>query len=166
MAYRRDLFDKIGQFDTALDVGTITNGGGDLEMFFRVLKEGHTLVYEPNAVVLHRHRRDYERLRTQLTNNGIGFYSYMVRSALRYPNERFAFARLGLWWLWWWNIRRLLISFWHPQRFPRDLIIAELRGSLTGLTRYQRSKRIAAAIASSFACDEGPTTHQDEGCQL
>ena len=57
MAYRRSLFDKIGYFDPALDVGTATNGGGDLEMFFRVLKEGYVLVYEPRAVVRHRHRR-------------------------------------------------------------------------------------------------------------
>jgi hypothetical protein len=42
MAYRRSLFAQIGYFDPALDVGTVTNGGGDLEMFFRVLKHGHT----------------------------------------------------------------------------------------------------------------------------
>jgi hypothetical protein len=36
MAYRRCVFDAVGLFDAALDVGTVTNGGGDLEMFFRV----------------------------------------------------------------------------------------------------------------------------------
>jgi glycosyltransferase involved in cell wall biosynthesis len=166
MAYRRSLFDRVGRFDTALDVGTVTNGGGDLEMFFRVLKEGHALVYEPCAVVLHRHRRDYAQLRTQLANNGIGFYSYIVRSALHYKDERFAFARLGLWWFWWWNIRRLLISFLRPQRFPRDLIIAELRGSLKGLTRYHKSRRIAAKIASSFARAEQAGARPCEGREL
>jgi hypothetical protein len=44
MASRRSLFEfeRIGGFDPALDVGTLTDGGGDLEMFFRVLQEGHT----------------------------------------------------------------------------------------------------------------------------
>lgn len=154
MAYRRSIFDLIGHFDTALDVGTVTNGGGDLEMFFRVLKEGGVLVYEPGALVFHCHRRDYEQLRAQITNNGIGFYSYIVRSATYYPDERFAFLRLGLWWLWWWNIRRLLISFIRPSRFPRDLILAELRGSLKGLTRYRKSRRAAARIARDFASAE------------
>ena len=51
-------FDRIGAFDPALDVGTPTRGGGDLEMFFRVLKDGYALVYEPRAIVRHRHRRD------------------------------------------------------------------------------------------------------------
>jgi len=147
MAYRRSLFDEIGYFDPALDVGTVTNGGGDLDMFFRVLAEGHTLVYEPSAIVRHRHRRDYAQLRTQIRNNGIGLYSYLVRGALAYPGERSALIRLGLWWLWWWNIRRLLISLMHPGRFPRDLILAELGGSLIGLGRYQKARRTAVQIA-------------------
>jgi GT2 family glycosyltransferase len=150
MAYRRCLFERLGGFDPALDVGTVTNGGGDLEMFFRVLQEGYTLVYEPSALVRHRHRRDYAQLRTQIINNGIGLYAYLVRSALTYRDERWAFLRLGLWWLWWWNIRRLLISVVHPGRFPRDLILGELRGSLIGLGRYQKARRISARIAQSF----------------
>jgi glycosyltransferase involved in cell wall biosynthesis len=151
MAYRRSVFQQMGAFDTALDVGTVTNGGGDLEMFFRILKEGHMLVYEPKAIVFHRHRRDYAQLRTQLTNNGIGFYSYLVRSARAYPEERFSIIRFGIWWLWWWNIRRLLLSFKDPGEFPRDLILAELRGSFIGLFRYQKSRRIAKKIAQVHA---------------
>jgi GT2 family glycosyltransferase len=154
MAYRRSVFATIGGFDPALDVGTVTNGGGDLEMFFRVLKEGHQLVYEARAVVRHRHRREYAQLRTQLANNGVGFYSYLVRSALVYPDERLGFIRLGLWWFWWWNVRRLLISLVAPSRFPRDLIVAELLGSLIGLGRYRKARQTAAEIAKRF----GPPT--------
>ena len=150
MAFRRSVFDAIGPFDPALDVGTATNGGGDLEMFFRVLKEGHTLVYEPAAIVRHRHRRTYEELRVQLANNGVGFYAYLVRSATAYPEDRFAFARLGAWWFWWWSLRRLVASVFRPKRFPRDLILAELRGSLEGLRRYGRAVRDAAAISRRF----------------
>jgi O-antigen biosynthesis protein len=145
MAFRRRVFDRIGLFDPALDVGTPTNGGGDLEMFFRVLKEGGTLVYEPAAIVRHRHRRTYEALQTQLTNNGIGFYAYLVRSAMHYPDERAAFLRLGAWWLWWWNLRRLAQTFVSSSAYPRDLVLAELRGSFVGLSRYQQSRRMLEA---------------------
>jgi hypothetical protein len=131
-------------------VGTVTHGGGDLEMFFRVLKEGYTLVYEPSALVRHRHRRDYAQLQEQIINNGVGFYAYLVRSALTYRDERWALIRLGLWQLWWWTIRRLLISSTHPGRLPRDLILGELRGSLIGLVRYQQARRTSARIAQSF----------------
>lgn len=146
MAYRRCVFDAIGTFDPALDVGTPTNGGGDLEMFFRVLKEGYTLVYEPRAIVRHRHRRDYARLLVQIRNNGIGFYSHLVRSALAYPEERAALARFGLWWFWFWSVRRLIASVLGRYDFPRDLILAELFGSLRGLRRYGVSTRAIGGL--------------------
>ena len=149
MAYRRCLFNSIGMFDPALDVGTVTNGGGDLEMFFRVLKEGFTLAYEPDALVRHRHRRDYKEFRKQITNNGIGLFSYFVRSALAYPDERFAFLQLGLWWLWHWHIRRLVKSMLRPSRLPRGIIMAELRGTLIGLRRYQQARTVADRIAAA-----------------
>lgn len=141
MAFRRSVFDRIGFFDPALDVGTPTNGGGDLEMFFRVLKEGGMLVYEPAAIVRHRHRRTYAELKTQLANNGIGFYAYLVRSARFYPDERLAFLRLGAWWFLWWNLRRLARSYVDPSAFPRDLILAELTGSIAGLRRYAEARK-------------------------
>ncbi|MFC1975505.1 glycosyltransferase family 2 protein [Chloroflexota bacterium] len=150
MAYRRSVFGQIGLFDPALDVGTVTNGGGDLEMFFRVLKEGHILVYEPEAVIRHRHRREYAKLHTQITNNGIGLYSYFVRSALAYPDERLNFTRLGLWWLWWWYIRRLLISFFSIYPIPRELIWTELWGVLVGLTRYQKARQTVVEITAGY----------------
>ncbi len=149
MAFRRALFGRIGRFDPALDVGTVTNGGGDLEMFFRVLKEGHLLAYEPSAVVRHRHRRSYARLRAQLADNGVGLYSYLVRTALTYPDTRGDIIRFGTWWFWRWSIRRLILSYISPSRFPRDLILAELRGSLAGILRYPRARWHAARIASS-----------------
>ncbi|HEY9877822.1 MAG TPA: glycosyltransferase [Leptolyngbyaceae cyanobacterium] len=149
MAYRRSVFEQIGGFDPALDVGTVTNGAGDLEMFFRILKNGHTLVYEPGAIIRHRHRREYVKLRTQLANNG-SLYSYFICSTLAYPGEGFSFAWLGIWWLFYWNLRRLLMSFIYPMQFPRDLIWAEFKGSFVGLTRYSKACKIAAQIAEDF----------------
>jgi len=153
MAYRRAVFGKIGGFDPALDVGTVTNGGGDIEMFFRVLEEGHTLVYEPAALVWHKHRRTYKELHTQLTNHGIGLYSYLMRSARNYPRRRREIIRFGLWWFWYWNIRRLLKSYITTPRVPRDLIVAELRGALIGLTRYPKAQRRAERIRAEYRAE-------------
>ena len=144
MAFRRAFFHREGGFDPALDVGTPASGGGDLEMFFRVLKTGHALVYEPAAMVRHRHRRDYASLRTQLTNNGIGFYSYLVRTLHVYPAERLGVLRLGVWWWWRWNVWRVLQSLVRPRTFPVDLAVAELKGSVLGLRRYAEARRQAA----------------------
>ncbi len=164
MAYRRSVFSEIGMFDPALDVGTVTNGGGDLDMFFRVLKFGHTLVYEPAAMVRHRHRRDFEHLHTQIANNGIGFYSHLVRNAIEFPEERRGLAKLAWWWLREWNLRRWLQSKFRPVEIPHELISAELRGSFAGLFRYPKAKKRTAALSKErggFALDD-PIMPNDE----
>jgi hypothetical protein len=150
MAFRRRLFDDVGHFDPALGVGTVTQGGEDLDMFFRLLQEGYTLVYEPNALVRHRHRRDYVSLKRQLTNNGIGLASYHVREALAYRNQRPIFIKLHLWWLWHWHIKRLLRALTRPYHFPLDLILAEMKGYLIGVARYSKARRSAQNIAQEF----------------
>lgn len=150
MAFRRRLFELIGYFDPALGVGTVTNGGEDLEMFFRLLHQGYPLIYEPNAFVRHRHRRAYTELRRQLTNNALGVTSFHVCGALHYPDERKKFIWLQWWWLLHWHGKRLAQSLTRPHRFPRDLIWAELNGYLRGFMRYPAARRKAAEIIERF----------------
>jgi GT2 family glycosyltransferase len=156
MAFRKTVFAEIGDFDPALDVGTVTNGGGDLDMFFRVLRSGHTLVYEPAALVRHRHRRDRGQLVRQIANNGIGFYSYLVRNALAQPEDAADIRRLGAWWFCAWDVKRTLLSLLQPGRIDRELSMAELAGSVRGLFRYQRARRAAIAIDPAAAADVAP----------
>lgn len=149
MAYRRSLFDRVGFFDPALDVGTATHGGGDLEMFFRVLKEGFMLAYEPRAIVRHIHRRHYKQLQTQMASWGTGFYAYLVRSAFRYPDERLAIFRLGLWFLRF-QILRLFNSFLQPPAFPRKLFLQQLYGSFIGPFLYYKARRNVTKIVQNL----------------
>ncbi len=150
MAFRRVVFDRIGGFDPALDVGTVTSGGGDLEMFFRVLKHGQTLLYEPAAIVRHRHRREYAQLHRQIACNGLGFYSFVVRSAMTYPDERRAFARFGAWWFGAWSVKRLLRSLVRDIRIPRALVWTELVHSIRGTLRYPKARTLARAIVARY----------------
>lgn len=157
MAFRTSVFDQIGAFDPALDVGTVTNGGGDLEMFFRVLKGGHTLVYEPNAVVFHRHRRDYPTLHKQIANNGIGFVSYLHRTVQHFPDERRNVAHLMTWWGRNWAWQRLKTTYLIPGGIPRDLVLAEIVGAFKGLRRFPEARRKAAQIAAEYDAAASPT---------
>ncbi|MFV9503312.1 MAG: glycosyltransferase [Oscillochloridaceae bacterium umkhey_bin13] len=152
MAYRLAIFDQIGQFDPALDVGTITNGGGDLEMYFRVIKAGHPIVYEPRALVRHRHRRDQKRFQEQIANNGVGLYAYLARSFLNFPDERLAILRLGLWWFWYWYVRSFILSFIRPHEVfrSRQLVLAEVRGVMVGLRCYPQARINARKLSQPF----------------
>ncbi len=157
MAFRLSLFQRIGLFDPALDVGTPTRGGGDLEMFFRVVKNGEGLLYEPGAIVRHRHRRTMPELRRQMADWGIGFASYVLRNFLAYPEERAAFLRLFLKWLWEAQIRRMLYALVRPFPIPLDMIAAEGVGALRGPGRYLASRWRAGRIEENFGPVGGRT---------
>jgi GT2 family glycosyltransferase len=156
MAFRRSLFSRIGGFDPALDVGTVTNGAGDLEMYFRVLHHGETLVYEPNAIVRHRHRRRYADLRTQIANNGVSYAALLERNTAAYPRDGLRFIANALWWLWRWNVRPVLGTLLWRGPVPADLFVAQITGTFRGLGRYRRARRDAAAIAAAHAAAPEP----------
>ncbi len=147
MAFRRQLFERIGTFDPMLDVGTASDGGGDLEMYFRILQEGYVLVYEPRALVRHRHRPESERLRKQMRDWGKGLFVYMRRVSDRYPGERRRFRQLTSWWIWRYIVRRYLLSYVRTTPFQRDLIVQEVRGALRSRRAYRDARRGAERIA-------------------
>lgn len=141
MAFRKEAFDTIGLFDPALDVGTPTNGGGDLDMFFRIIKENYALAYDPRAIVYHKHRDDYRQLKNQIKNNGIGFYSYLVKNFLVYPEQRLSILFLGIWWFYYWILRRGIINLFKYKRLPFALIYLEAIGVFQGLISYFISRK-------------------------
>nr|WP_314144567.1 glycosyltransferase [uncultured Rhodococcus sp.] len=80
-AVRRGRMFDLGGFDESLGVGSPTNGGEDLDMFFRILMAGDQLVYEPGAIVWHRHRADSAALATQARGYGLGLGAWLATVA-------------------------------------------------------------------------------------
>ena len=145
MAFRRLLFERIGGFDPALDVGTPTNGGGDLELFFRVVAEERRCSTSrmPSPA---SHRRSRRALRREISGNGVGFYSHLVRTASVYPEARRPVVHFGLWWLWWWNLRRPFKALLKRDRLPLSLYVTELVGSLIAPWRYRQAVKLSQAV--------------------
>ncbi|HSJ07806.1 MAG TPA: glycosyltransferase family 2 protein [Longimicrobiales bacterium] len=135
MAFRRPVFDDVGLFDPALDVGTPTEAGGDTEMMFRVLAHGHAMVYEPRAVNRHRHRRTWAELERQIHGWGTGMYAFLTRSALSRPRGWWVFGLLALH-----GYASLAGALFHPGGVPRRLILAQLRGGVVGPLRYFQAR--------------------------
>ena len=142
MAFRRQTFDRVGLFDTALDVGTPSNGGGDLDIFHRVLVAGLTIRYEPEALVWHYHRRSQEQLRKQLYNNGRAFGVYLLKIFRTRTVPRSCALRYTLFsWLGGWLVARLLKAVTKRERFPVGLVLAELWGATHALWAYDATYR-------------------------
>ena len=98
----------------------------------------------------HRHRRDYDELRYQLTNNSKGFFSYCIRSINAYPDERFSFFRLWFWWVRKWILRRLVKSYFGKLSIPRDLIMAEIQGFFKSFFLYSKARKSSIKICKQF----------------
>ena len=91
-AVDREMVLRLGGFDEALGAGSPTGGGEDLDMFFRVLRAGGQLVYDPSAVVWHRHRASSDGLAAQSRTYGLGLGAWIAKIAC---DRRTAPAAIG-----------------------------------------------------------------------
>ncbi len=150
MAFRRALFEAVGDFDVALDVGTPTNGGGDIEFFHRVVTAGYVLRYEPAAMARHVHRRDDGELKQQIYNNGRAFGAYLLTIGRNAPHKRVAVLWAALrWWVWDWLLRRLLRSLIRRDGWTARFAFTELRGCCSALWAYRESHKAARQIMAA-----------------
>jgi hypothetical protein len=132
MAFRRESLLAAGGFATELPRAE------DLDAFFRILRDGHALVYEPCAVVTHEHVRDHVALRRRLFGWGYGYTAYLSRVVASEPGYRCravgeiaGFLGYQLRGRWWPALRG-------RGDLPRDLVTAELLGALVGIPGYWR----------------------------
>jgi GT2 family glycosyltransferase len=145
MAFRTEALRALGGFDPALGAGSAALGGDDLAAFFDVLAAGHRLVYEPAAIVRHRHRPDYDSLRRQAYGYGVGLTAYLARTVADDPRRLLGLVA---------RVPRGLAHVLGPDSpkgagrtagFPRELTLRERRGMASGPLHYMRSRREARA---------------------
>lgn len=150
MAFRRDILLKLGGFDDALDTGAPLPGGGDLDIFYRVVRAGYPFVYEPRYLVFHQHRREYEKLRRQYWTWGLGFMAFVVKSYQTDPGKRSQLIRLIGWWIGY-QLDELQKSIRGCHALPPGMILAEMWGGIVGLFgEYPRSLKRIEQIRRQF----------------
>lgn len=152
MAFRREAIVSLGGFDPALDVGTAAGGGGDLDAFQRLIETGGAILYRPDAVVRHVHRRSLGALRRQLFDNGRAYSSVLVAALLRARGTERLRVVVRYWrWIVSWHLRRIVGRLLRREQLPIGLLLAELAGAPLGPVVYLRARRIARRRG-------GPTT--------
>lgn len=72
-ALRKDWFTKIGGCDERLGPGSPTRGGVDMDLFYRLLRAGARIRYEPDSLVYHERQTRADRLaRRPMYGRGMG----------------------------------------------------------------------------------------------
>lgn len=132
-AVRRRLLSAVGPYDEALDMGTPVGGGGDTDLYRRILLQGYRIVYEPEALCWHRHRRTWADLRRQVRGYEAARFAVLTRSLLEGRLDAFGQA-------WGWlqrELRQLGRSLLkRPGSTPLDLIVERFRGAAIGPWAY------------------------------
>lgn len=111
MAFRRSLFDRVGNFDERLGAGA-SGCSEDSELWYRVLAEGYACRYEPTAVIYHYHRKDLPNLKHQAFQYMRGHVVALLVQFERYSH--------------WGNLRRLFFEL--PLYYTRLMLFGMLRG--------------------------------------
>jgi GT2 family glycosyltransferase len=145
-ALRSPVGRALGGFDPALGAGTVSRGGEDLDLFVRVLLAGHALVYEPAAMLSHRHPDEDRRLRSEIFSYGVGLAAMITKQAL--DGQAVAIAR------------RVPLALRHLRdpasrknvrkgpEYPRIFDWIERAGMLVGPSSYLRSRRHERRLAA------------------
>ncbi|NEQ28162.1 MAG: glycosyltransferase, partial [Microcoleus sp. SIO2G3] len=83
-AFRASIFchPEIGLPNEMLGPGMPSGAGEDIYIFYKILKAGYTIFYEPTALVWHKHRRSVAGLQHQLYNYSKGIIAYHLTTFL------------------------------------------------------------------------------------
>ena len=148
MGFRTAYLLRGGGFDVALGTGTYAMGGDDLAAFYDVVAAGYRLVYEPAAIVLHRHHREYAGLRRQTYGYGAGLGAHLMRCFLRDPRMVRILLRHAV------TAGRRATEIVAPPTvtglppYPADLSRTQFRGLVSGPWRYLVSRhRVLKEVA-------------------
>lgn len=129
LAFRRELFDRVGGFDVRLGAGTFFAGGEDIELIYRALKAGYKFVYAPNVVVAHDHDRTTPEQACRLLHGyGKAYSAYIIKHAL--GGDTYAMRMI------YWLIHELPSRWRKREDDTRDALRrrrAQVRGIVLGL---------------------------------
>jgi GT2 family glycosyltransferase len=118
MAFRREIFQQVGDFDERLGAGA-SGCSEDSEFWYRVLAQGWLCHYEPTAVVFHYHRRELDSLKQQMYQYMRGHNVALLIQFARYKH--------------WGNLLRLFVIL------PVYYVLVLLKGSIGGFGLRHRT---------------------------
>lgn len=140
MAIHREILSELGGFDVTLGPGTPARAGEDIAWLCDFMLAGHTLVYQPSALVRHHHHGHSSGIANQFYGYGMGLTAFYTRAVLRDPRHLVTLARLAP------KAIRDLFGHDSPRTarmradYPAKLERLQRRGMLAGPVGYLRSR--------------------------
>ncbi len=131
---RKDVLDEIGAHDERFGPGEPIGGAGaDLDLTYKVLKHGYTVIYDPTAVVAHHHPDSLSELKSKLFVYGISDTAIHTKFLVEFKDWRSFFQliyRPSQ------NAGRMIKSLAGKYPLPADILLAGIAGNLIGPIEY------------------------------
>jgi glycosyltransferase involved in cell wall biosynthesis len=143
MIFRTDILRKLNGFIVQI------NQADDISMFVKIITNGYKIAYEPSGFVYHKHRADYEGLRRQIYNYGIGLSHFIIHMIVSD-------------WKWLFRVApRIPVAILHllstksyknenkESGYPAELTWLERKGMLAGPIKYWQYARKIRGLHSA-----------------
>ena len=151
MAFRCASLKELNGFDEILGPGPSQTGGADeIDIFYRLMRAGYDLVYEPCAIVRHRHRRDEAQLLSQMKGHQRGFTTYLVKTIGTERSWARVQATLFLIWRLAKAILRIFPGLFGLSKLPLTYLLQIALACYIGLGSYQASRRRLQSRTQQF----------------
>lgn len=157
---------KVGLFNEAFGAGTVVGGADDQYFWYRVLKAGYTIVYEPTIVLYDRYENDLSSFYRKIFNYNKGMVAYELELIFRDHDLRGLIQLLII--IPSWRLRQFakLMKSWlqehrQPEYFP--IFLRVLRGNLMGPLSWliaHRNARQSMSTPSRFDYSEASWAKQ------
>jgi glycosyltransferase involved in cell wall biosynthesis len=133
---------RVGLLSGKIEAGMPACAGEGAYLFYRVLKAGYTIAYEPTAYVWRKNPRDMATLRRRIWDYSKGHVSYHLTTLFRDHDLR-SLLTLGVH-LPLWRVRQIAraaktLLQGRRSEYPFSLIFIEIAGNLAGPMDYFRS---------------------------
>jgi len=152
MAFRTRILKRLNGFDEALDTGPPLPAAGDHDIFCRLIRGGYSIVYKPEFLVFHEHRRELKALLRQYWSWGLGVMALAGKWQQTDPTQCRKLRYLIRAWFSS-HLRELAGCFIGKGPIPVYMVLAEIAGGIAGLMGgYARSVRRIERIREQFPC--------------
>lgn len=135
---KRDVLNEVGAHDERFGPGEPIGGAGaDLDLTYKVLKYGYTVIYDPTSVVAHHHPDSLEELKSKLFVYGISDTAIHTKFLMEFRDVRSLFQlvyRPAQ------NTGRMLKSLVGKYPLPANILLAGIAGNLIGTVEYFKHK--------------------------
>jgi len=141
-AFRAEIFSDptIGLMEETLGAGMPSAGGEENHFAYKILRAGHTIVYDPGAYVYHRHRQTikefYKQLQGYMVSSPALLLTLWINEGDIRGRQHLLFEMPCYLWQCW---RDRLLG---KDKTPWPILFYELKGYLIGFNGYYKSQKI------------------------